>query len=70
LPKFGNSATAIRSWGISSVSILVIGVLVIGRLVHAGFGGEKLVGLVDFGNITNCYMIGIEIHLTNSQNQK
>jgi len=37
--------------------------------VHAGFGGEKLVSWVDFGNITNCYMIGIEIHRTNSQNQ-
>jgi len=36
---------------------------------HVGFGGEKLVGWVDFGNITNCYMIGIGIHLTNSQNQ-
>jgi len=32
-------------------------------------GGEKFVGWVDFGNITNCYMIGIEIHRTNSQNQ-
>jgi len=31
--------------------------------------GEKLVGWVDFANITNYYMIGIEIHRTNSQNQ-
>ena len=31
-------------------------------------GGK--IGWVDFGNITECYMIGIEIHRTNSQNQQ
>jgi len=37
--------------------------------VYAIFRGEKLVGWVDFENITNYYMIGIEIHPTNTQNQ-
>jgi len=31
-------------------------------------GGEKFV--VNLRNITNCYMIGIEIHITNNQNQQ